>query len=464
MAKLELNLPPESARRGADPKAAILLILSLATFGLVAWIALRGGGALTPAAGPEGEAKLLADLADTLERRTLYGAAADVLARHIEAARPEGEALGQALYRRGRDLMLAGRHEEAARALLEAEARGLPDEERRRAKQLVLDCLSALGKHEAREEAARSLAEYGRTEAGGPVARLSGETISAGELVEELGREVRAEMAMQAASLPPGTFEQHVKEAVHARLRDEEALKQVAERMLAERVLFREAVERKLDQEPETAKEAERFRRAYLASRVVRALLQDVRVTALDVQNHYEAHKEDYAIPEAVRISSARFDDRAAAEAALAAGAAGVPFAPVEGWVERGGSIPGIGRSAEVEAHLFALEPGKPSDRPIEAAKAFYLFRVEEKRPRRIPALDEARSRVETDLLAAKREEAIARLQAELSGKFNARIEEDGIRKLAGTAEGKAEAKGAEKAGDKAQDKAADKPQGKETL
>ncbi|MBN1418839.1 MAG: peptidyl-prolyl cis-trans isomerase [Planctomycetes bacterium] len=437
MAKLELNLPPEPARRGADPKAAILLVLSVATLALVAWLALRGGGA-SPAPAPAGEAELLADLADTLERRTLYGGAAEVLARQIEVSRPAGEELGRLLFRRGRDLMLAGLHEDAARAFLEADARGLPEEERRRAKQLVLDCLSALGKHDARQEAARALAEYGRTEAGGPVARLAGETISAGELVEELGREARAELSMQATALPREAFEERAKEAVHARLRDENALREVAERMLAERVLYREATERKLDEEPESAKQVERFRRAYLANRVVQAVLEDVRVTALDVQNHYEAHKEDYAIPEAVRIEAARFDDPAAAAAAL--GKPGeIPFAPVEGWIERGGEVPGIGRSAEVEAHIFALEPGTPSDRPIEAAGASYLFRVVEKRPRRIPAFDEVRARAEADLLAAKRREAIARLQAELGLKFAARIEEEALRKLAGRAEEKAE-------------------------
>ena len=120
----------------------------------------------------------------------------------------------------------------------------------------------------------------------------------------------------------------------------------------------------------------------------------------------------------------------AAVRFSFTAGADATALAPAAGWHEKGAAYPdSLGRSAEADALLFALEPGTIADRRVTMAGREVLLRLDESRPERPLSFEEAQSRVAENLLARKRSEALYALRAEVEEKHPLKITDPALRK-----------------------------------
>ena len=138
----------------------------------------------------------------------------------------------------------------------------------------------------------------------------------------------------------------------------------------------------------------------------------------LDLKNYFEAHKSDYAEKEAVKVLLIKAGMEEIADAISARLKAGEPFGALArevsldkptaenggafpGWVRKGEDDLGIGNREEVSRVLFSAQPGDFTP-PVEAGGYYYIFRIEEHRPERMPEFTEVSERVKNDYFMQK--------------------------------------------------------------
>ncbi len=394
---LDLSLPESKTRRRRSPWPFLL------------WLPLAGMLAILLARSPGARpAPPLVDreLAETLARRSLFGQAAEVW-EELAARDPDP---AEALFRAGLNRRLAGEPERALRDLYAAEHLGLAEEHRAESNRAVLECLASLGRFAERNEELKRRTGGEAPEKGAVVARVGEERI----LRAELDGAVRDEET--ARLLARGELSREALDrAVAARMADPKGLAPVLRQILTRRVLALEALARGLDREPAFHRRLLAVRRDLLANQLLEdRLLEGIRVTDGEIEDHWKAHPERYTEPEAVRFSLG--EDPAKLE-------------EVPGWHRRGDPFPGGARSAEADALLFALKPGEVSDRAVRVGDRELRFRVEEKRPARLRPLSEVRDRVREDLLARKRREAVEALRREAEARHPVVIVDEALRK-----------------------------------
>jgi hypothetical protein len=433
---LDLSLPEPPRRRERALLGLIHFLATIACVALVAFLVVRDRGRSASegrtAAEPASEASRLRQLAENLELRTLYAQAARVWEDYARASAQSPEEAAETVYRRGKCLKEAGEHSEAARLFTEVEQLPLGRDEKRNANRLLLECLSALGKEEARVNALRAFTNPGAAEKGTVVARVGGDEITLEEVRKDLHEEALRVLRLREPHLNAADLERKADELARSQLQDPQRAAQAVQQAVAGQVLYREGLARGYGQGREYEDTLLRFRRGHLAQRVIEDEI-DAALRALgptELRNHYDAHLKDYVEKPAVEFSylkAASEDEAKAALVALGAGgdqaaAAAEKFTRSTQPAVQGEPLPGIGAAAEATAQLFSLEEGKTSERPVRAAGAWCLFRADAKRPERQLSFEEAQERVRADLAAVKQREAVAKLQSDLAAKFTVEI------------------------------------------
>jgi parvulin-like peptidyl-prolyl isomerase len=158
----------------------------------------------------------------------------------------------------------------------------------------------------------------------------------------------------------------------------------------------------------------ETIRDEMLAARVRAALVEGVGLTEEQVQQYYDAHREDLTSEE-VRLRLIVVKDKATAEAILAALEKGEAFGALArkrsvglraaqggetGWVDSHALWP---RLREAVRTMTAGQAGGPLQRGAD----FLIVRLDERRPGRVKSLAESRREIERRLLPAKHQEAV---------------------------------------------------------
>jgi len=401
---VDLSLPEPPGKKGGKKLAVATFVLVGAVLVLVV---LKSPGR----AGREGEGPALfgPEIAETLEKRTLYGEAAALW----EEIAVRGDASATALFRAGRARMLAGEPARAVRNFLAAEAAGLPDDLAAESSRHVLECYALLGKFAVRDAELKERTGAAPDDKGDVVARVGEEEITRAEL----NLAVRDEEAMRLAAAGKLSAEA-LDQAVAARMADPARLAETVSRLVSRRVLALEALARGLSDKPDFHRRMGEIRREMLANLLIEErLYQEMTVSEGDLRDHFAAHPERYVEPAAVRFTW---------------GAPGDPPASleeVEGWHEKGDPYPdGIGRSAEADAALFALEAGEVT-RSVSVGQRVVMLRLIEKRPKRPLTFEEAKDRVTRDLAQRKRMEAVRALRAEVEARHPVLIVDEEIGK-----------------------------------
>ncbi|MGE5586563.1 MAG: peptidyl-prolyl cis-trans isomerase [Bacillota bacterium] len=139
---------------------------------------------------------------------------------------------------------------------------------------------------------------------------------------------------------------------------------------------------------------------------------KDVTINEDEVKKYYDEHKDEFKEPEQVKARHILVNDEKTAkdiEKQLAAGADFAELAKAKsedpGSKDKGGDLGYFGRGAmdpAFEKAAFSLKIGETSA-PVKSSFGYHIIRVEDKKPERIPPLEEVRSEVEKRI---KREKA----------------------------------------------------------
>ena len=200
-----------------------------------------------------------------------------------------------------------------------------------------------------------------------------------------------------------------------------EALSQLLDQFLTERLLVRLAVDRGLVGAAADAGRAT----AELLAREPRPAPTEAEVTAW-----YAAHRESFRRPERVELAQILTDDRLTAERARREIAAGSDFAAVARRVSSDPAAASGGQTglfaredlppafAEI---VFKLDEGGVSE-VVATDYGFHVFQVRRHLPAEVPALEEVRDQVIARLTAERADAALARLVSQARSRYAVQV------------------------------------------
>ena len=201
-----------------------------------------------------------------------------------------------------------------------------------------------------------------------------------------------------------------------------DVLSQLFDQFLEERLLVRLAIDRKVVRGAEGTSGQRAAIEALLASRQPRDP-----ASAADVASYYEAHRQDFARPERVKLRQILTQDRATAERALKEISRGTDFAEVSRRLSRDPGATAGGYQGELSRQdlppsfaevIFGLKTGEVS-RLVPADYGFHIFQVTEREPAQVISLDAARPEILSRLRQERADRLLQSLVQEARGRYN---------------------------------------------
>ena len=369
-----------------------------------------------------------------LEERGLDDQAANAWTEYLDA-NPDSDEFAEVLYRVGKLHMQAEQFDRAAAAFVRAQLAAQDDEELRdRIGPKLVESLRRSGRYgEVGRELARQVRVDGEDPGRGNVlATMAGDEITGADLDQMIERRVDRMLAMHGSPDDPSA-----REAILRQLSSPQMRQQLFQEMLQTELSCRRARELKLDREEEFIQARNEMIDTLLANHFLSRQLGDVRPTAVDLEAHYSAHREQYELPESIDVVSIKLEpDEDPGELASQINSAGdfrklaeqrregdgaVDKPPVTRRVVRGGADPLLGDTEP----LFDLAQDRWTTEPhAGAGDEKYFVLIERKTAARIPPLEEIESQVRAEYTARKQRELSQRLFRDLMVRYDVRLVE----------------------------------------
>ena len=211
-----------------------------------------------------------------------------------------------------------------------------------------------------------------------------------------------------------------------------DVLSELFDQFLDERLLERLAADRGLVRA--SASSLQGGQRGQARQAIDALLEKDLRQEAGDAEiaRYYQAHRQDFARPERVRLRQILTADRKAAEEARRQIAAGTPFEEVSRRLSRGPRADGGGVQGELARGdlppsfadlIFALKPGEVSP-VVPAEYGFHLFQVTEREPAEVVPLAAARGEILAKLRQQRADQLLRSLVQEARSHYNVKVYE----------------------------------------
>jgi parvulin-like peptidyl-prolyl isomerase len=224
-----------------------------------------------------------------------------------------------------------------------------------------------------------------------------------------------------------GDFEAYLKRTINDTdgVLGSDVLSQLFDQFLEERLLVRLAIDRKVAREARDAAGQRAAIEALLASRQPRDPASDA-----DVARYYEAHRQDFARPERVKLRQILTQDRATAERALKEIGGGTDFAEVARRLSRDPGAAAGGYQGELSREdlppsfaevIFGLKTGEVS-RLVPADYGFHIFQVTEREPAQVISLAAARPEILSKLRQERADRLLQSLVQEARARYNVSV------------------------------------------
>lgn len=297
--KLDFSLPEKKQRTSLIPKISVILLLVLICLSLLNLLKPSYKNQLSKNSSSSLSEEKIRDLASRLASRNLYTRAADVWREYLSFAKVSDTERAKALFQIGILLEKAGMYEEAIEYYYRSEiAAKIPDLESQIGTH-IKDCFEKLGKFSALRYELMDRTSFGKSEnAGGRiVAEIGAEKITESDLDAAVERTVDNQLTPMAAFM---TIEQmsEQKKRILEQYKNPSAKQEFLQSWLMQEVLYRQALEEGLSEQPETKSFIEEVVRGALSQQLMNKELADkIKVTEADLQTYYQANKDKYTEP-----------------------------------------------------------------------------------------------------------------------------------------------------------------------
>ncbi len=296
--ELNLTLPEKKQKNGKMPWW-IPVLLGLILIACLLQLVLphfHGGGSVDLPAGslsPEERR----DIALKLEKQELGGEAVWAWREYLASSDLDTGSRAKIWYRMGKLLQDEGRFGEALDAFYRCESHGAPEELEPEIARRVQECLQRLGKltslsYELKDRT--GLEEGGDPEGSKVLAEIGPRKITQADLDHHLEYLVELQMEQFASFMPPDE-QVRQKEAILQQLSAPDARRAELQRYVMEEVLFRQAREDGLHEDPGMRNLLMAMERQLLAETAMRKELgSEIKITDTDLTTYYEANKERF--------------------------------------------------------------------------------------------------------------------------------------------------------------------------
>jgi parvulin-like peptidyl-prolyl isomerase len=232
--------------------------------------------------------------------------------------------------------------------------------------------------------------------------------------------------------IPQAMYEQTVRQAIAAGNPDSPQLREMVKSQLIARELFvQEAAKQKLDKDPQVVAAVEEAKKNAMLQRYLQTQVQLKPVTDEDVKAHYEKVKAQMGAKE-FQLRAIMLNSEQRAKEVRDQLGKGKDFAELArqwslapsatrggdlGWVSfktpaKEGATQGL--PLPLAQAVEKLQKGKVSE-PVQVQSAWWIVKLEDVRPTKMPTLDEAKAQIQRLLQSQQVERATGELAAKLS-------------------------------------------------
>lgn len=207
--------------------------------------------------------------------------------------------------------------------------------------------------------------------------------------------------------------------------------------MISEKLLIQEANNMGLEKDNDVLEQIKKMTEQILVQTLIqREILDKVDVNDEEVSEYYEQNKGSFTEKEQIHLYNISTANEEEAQVILEQLKAGGDFSEIAkekstgssaaqggdlGYLTKGTVIP------EVEEKIFALEIEELSE-VVKTDFGFNIFKITEKKPEIVKALEEVKEEIIQTLLPTKQKEAFDNLLEELKGKVEIEINEEALK------------------------------------
>jgi hypothetical protein len=297
--KLDFSLPEKKTKNSLTQKIVILLLLILVVLTLINTLkttrsetsVARSGSGLSPEQARE--------LASKLADRNLYTNAAKIWQDYLSSDTLPDTERAKILFKTGTLLEKAGAYEGAIEYYYRSEITAEIPELESRLNTHIKNCFEKLGMFSALRYELMDRTSFEQQEKSGSkiVAEIGPEKITEADLEALIEQTIDNQLApMTAFMTAEQKYEQ--KKKLMEQFKTPTAKSQFLQSWLAQEVLYRDALERELMEEPEVKKVVEEMTRGLLSRQLVnREMAEKINITQTDLQTYYQANKDKFVEP-----------------------------------------------------------------------------------------------------------------------------------------------------------------------
>jgi len=435
--KLDFSLPDKKPKTSLAPRISIILLLPIIALGLATFIKVSYQSPQLDTANASLSAEKTKDLAAKLANRSLYTRASEVWQEYLSVADLPDTERAKALFQIGTLLERAARYEEAIEYYYRSESTAELSELEPQINSHIKDCFEKLGKFSALRYELMDRTSFKETEQAGSriVAEIGAEKITEADLDSIIEKTIDNQLAPMTAFMTTEQLNEQKKKILE-QYKDASARLDFLQSWVTQEVLYRQALEEQLSEEPSTKSVIEDLVRGALSQQLMHKELADkINITESDLQTYYQANQEKYLEAAKVSISHILVEDQKQADDLLDRIKKGEDFAALardfsidQDTKEKGGMIdiearegsyvPVIGEHAELNEKIFAADAGEVLAEPFQTEKGWEIIKVRQKQPTRQKTFDEVRQQVITALLSQKRQDVQTDLVKQMMDKY----------------------------------------------
>jgi len=297
--KLNFSLPEKKQKTSLTPEISVILLLVLICLSLVNLLKPAYKGPLSENSASCLSEEKVRDLASKLASRNLYTRAARVWQDYLALAKVPDTERANVLFQVGTLLEKAGMYEEAIESYYRSEITAKLSELEQQINTHIKDCFERLGKFSALRYELMDRTNFRESEKAGSkiVAEIGAEKITEADLDGLIERTIDNQLAPMKAFMTTEQMNEQKKKILE-QYKNPSAKQEFLQSWLTQQVLYRQALEEGLSEQPEAKGVIEDLVRSTLSQQLMSKELADkINITESDLQTYYQANKDNFIEP-----------------------------------------------------------------------------------------------------------------------------------------------------------------------
>lgn len=298
--KLDFSLPEKKQKTPPTSKIAIILLLILIGLTLANLLIKPSYQSIIPSdTDASFSAAQVKELAAKLAERNLYTRAAKVWQDYLSVAKVPDKERATILFQIGTLLERAGEYAEAIEYYYRSEITAKLSELEPQINSHIKDCFEKLGQFSALRYELMDRTSFRGSENTGSkiVAEIGAEKITEADLDALIEMAIDNQLAPMTAFMTTEQLNEQKKDILE-QYKSPSVKQQFLESWLIQEILYRQALEEKLSEEPATKSVIEDLVRGTLSQQLMnRELAHRINITETDLQTYYEANKDKFVEP-----------------------------------------------------------------------------------------------------------------------------------------------------------------------